>query len=144
MAATPPSPAVTAGRLATPAPREKFGLLRPFHADQARDLVQGSGDDLLASEVGQVLGSAGEFPWRPGLNSLLDRVRNIANRQALSEFARAYVSQILSRYVPEVVAVSVSAERSGRMLTLTVTCSRVSDVDKTPARTFDVAVTLPA
>jgi hypothetical protein len=143
--ATPPSPATTAARLAPVLPQTLFGLLRPFGTDQARDLAQGSGDDLLESRVGQVIGSAGEFPWRPGLTSRLDRARNIANGPALSEFCRVWVSQALATFVPEVVVQSATATRdvSGRTLNLTVTCSRVSDLSTTPPKTFTASAALP-
>jgi hypothetical protein len=147
--ATPSSPtattaqqAATALRLTPALPQAKFGLLRPLVQDQARDFAQASGDALLASRVGQVIGSAGEFPWRPDLNANLDRVRNVADNYALQEFARAYISQALQAFLPSVVAVAVSAAKTNRTLLLTVTCTRLVDLNRVPAKTFTSTVSL--
>lgn len=141
--AAPPDPVATAQRLAPALPGNKFGLLRPFGTDRARDLTRGSGDALLASRVGQVVGSGGEFPWRPHLTANLDRVRNVMNDAALAEFARVYVGQALTAYVPQVLAVRVTPTRTLRFLQLAVTCTRVADADLKPPRTFSVAAALP-
>lgn len=140
MAATP---AQTAQRLAPALPQNKFGLLRPFGVDGARDLARGTGDALLKSLAGQVAGTSGEFPWRPEFTSNLDRVRNIKNTEALGEFARTYISQAYATYLPQVLAVRVVADRTARNLELTTTCMRASDVNKQPPKTFTTTAVLP-
>ncbi len=137
----PPTPAsVAAARLAPARPQDKFGFLRPFRTDAARDVARASGDALLASRAGQVVGSCGELPWRPRLNANLDWVRHIKNDDALAEFARAYVGQALADHLPEVVAVRVQPTRTDRLLQLVVTCSRAADVEG--SSTFDVRASL--
>lgn len=143
MPVTPPDPSVTAARLAPALPQKKFGFLRPFSRDQARDVATATGDTLLQSRVEQVIGSNGEWPWRPNLTANLDRVRNIKEGPALDEFARAYVGQALSTFVPEVIASSVSATRTDRRLVLVVTCTRLADINARPPKTFTARASLP-
>ena len=135
--------AVVAAQLTPTQPQNKYGLLRPFRHDGARDFTTGSGDDLLKSRVGQVLGSDGTFPWRPELTSYLDRVRNIKQGPALDAFCLQYVSQALTSFLPQVSAVNVSATRVARTLTLVVTCSRVAGSTSGSNQSFDVNVSLP-
>jgi phage baseplate assembly protein W len=94
------------------------GLLIPFRRDLKRDFATGTGRELLASKVRQVLmtegpspRSHGELPWRTSFGSSLHLLRHQRNDEVLAELARVYVRDALQRWVPEVELVEVVATR---------------------------------
>ena len=95
-----------------------FGLLRPFRRDLKSDFASASGESLLRSAVGQVLGTMaqsdvthGELPWRTEFGSRLHLLRHRKNDAVLQELARAYVVEALKRWEPRISVTSVSATK---------------------------------
>lgn len=85
------------------------GLLRPFRRDQKRDFASGTGAELVAAQLGQVLGTiassevtGGELPWRTEFGSLLHLLRLSNADPALVEEARAFVALAIQRWLPRV------------------------------------------
>ena len=85
------------------------GLLRPFRRDEKADFANASGEDLVRSAVGQVLGTRsssaqaiGELPWRPEFGSLLYTLRHSNNNDALEQIAQSYVIDALRKWEPRV------------------------------------------
>lgn len=134
-----PSPAPSSGAAAplvtTPALGRKRGVLRPFRRDARIDFASATGDALLESKVGQVLGSDGEMPWRPEFRSNIDRLRHMKNSIALGEFARVYVGDALAKHLPSVRLLDVVAMRDERRVTLRVTFTRAEDAASEPITT---------
>ncbi len=102
-------------------------LLTPFRRDGKRDLAHGSGKDLIASKVRQVLGtegatpySSGELLWRTSFGATVDRLRHQNNNAVLVELAKVYVREALERWVPEVELADVEAEHKDATLFLRV------------------------
>jgi len=100
-------------------------LLIPFRRDLKRDLASGTDDDLLRSQVSQVLAtegatprSSGELPWRTRFGSALHLLRHQRNDEALAELARVYVRDALRAWLPAVVVEKVEVVRDGASLTL--------------------------
>ncbi|ATB46307.1 MULTISPECIES: GPW/gp25 family protein [Myxococcaceae] len=84
-------------------------LLIPFRRDKKRDFAVGSGAELLASKVRQVLltegatpHSTGELPWRTSFGAGLSRLRHQRNDTVLAELARVYIRDALARWLPGV------------------------------------------
>ena len=103
------------------------GLLIPLRLDKKRDLASGSGRELLASKVRQVLltegatpRSSGELPWRTNFGAGLGLLRHQRNDAALAEMARVYVRDALRRWVPSADLVAVEVSQDGPSLTLRV------------------------
>ena len=103
------------------------GILIPPRMDRKRDLASGSGAELLASKVRQVLltdgttpRSSGELPWRTNFGSGLGLLRHQQNDEALAELARVHVRDALRRWVPSAELVSVGVSQDGPSLTLRV------------------------
>ena len=98
--------------------QEPFGLLRPFRRDQKADFAAASGEQLIRSAVGQILGTIGasdatpgELPWRTEFGSLLHRLRHQKNDSVLQELGRVYVVDALKRWEPRVVVTAVTIAR---------------------------------
>jgi phage baseplate assembly protein W len=94
------------------------GLVRPFRRDGASDFANTSTAELLASNLGQILGTVcsndltgGELPWRTEFGSLLHILRLRNNDAALAEEARAYVVDALERWEPRIELVAVAVEQ---------------------------------
>lgn len=104
----------------TVAPSQRRGLLRPFSRDQKQGFATDSGVPLVEGRVGAIVAAAGEVPWKPGLDSGLDKLRNVRANGSLTGFAQVYVSSALTKYEPALVNVSVSASRADRAVTLRV------------------------
>ena len=97
-------------------------LIRPLRRELKIDWVSGTGARLIASAVGQVLGTrcdtettTGELPWRTEFGSQLYRLRNKNNSIALVELARRYVVQSLERWVPWVRVTNVRISRQSSL-----------------------------
>lgn len=106
-------------------------LLIPFTRDLKQDLASGTDDDLLRSQVTQVLAtegatprSSGELPWRTRFGSALHLLRHQRNDEALAELARVYVRDALRAWLPAVVVEKVEVVRDGASLTLRVRVRR--------------------
>jgi len=91
------------------------GLIRPFQRDGRSDFAAATGEQLIRSAIGQILGTVGasdttpgELPWRTEFGSLLHRLRHQRNDAVLQELARVYAVDALKRWVPRVVAHSVN------------------------------------
>jgi len=102
-------------------------LLVPFRRDRKRDFAVGTGAELLASKVRQVLltegttpHSTGELPWRTSFGAGLSRLRHQRNDTVLAELARVYVRDALARWLPGVQLVQVRVEQAGPLFTLHV------------------------
>ena len=100
--------------------RAPQNLLVPFRRDRKRDFAVGSGAELLASKVRQVLltegatpHSTGELPWRTSFGSGLSRLRHQRNDSVLAELARVYVRDALARWLPDVQLVRLEIEQKG-------------------------------
>ncbi|CAM4283877.1 GPW/gp25 family protein [Corallococcus exiguus] len=110
-------------------------LLVPFGRDKKRDFASGTGAELLASKVRQVLltegatpHSTGELPWRTSFGAGLSRLRHQRNDKVLAELARVYVRDALARWLPGVQFVQVRVKQEAVTLTLRV---RVREGDTT-------------
>ncbi|ADO70410.1 GPW/gp25 family protein [Stigmatella aurantiaca] len=107
--------------------RAPQNLLVPFRRDRKRDFAAGTGAELLASKVRQVLltegatpHSTGELPWRTNFGAGISRLRHQSNTTVLAELARVYVRDTLARWLPGVQLVQVRVEQDAAMLTLHV------------------------
>lgn len=107
--------------------RAPQNLLVPFRRDRKRDFAAGTGAELLASKVRQVLltegatpHSTGELPWRTNFGAGLSRLRHQRNDTVLAELARVYVRDALARWLPGVQLVQVRVEQAGPLFTLHV------------------------
>ncbi|RUO91488.1 hypothetical protein D7Y11_19650 [Corallococcus sp. AB018] len=110
-------------------------LLIPFRRDRKRDFAAGTGAELLASKVRQVLLtegatplSTGELPWRTSFGAGLSRLRHQRNDTVLAELARVYVRDALARWLPGVQLELLRVEQAAATLTLRV---RVREGDTT-------------
>lgn len=139
---TPSAAEPTAGALGrTVRPVIRRGLLRPFMRDGKSDLANGTGDDLLESKIGQILGADGELPWRTDFNGNLDRLRHLNNGPALTEFARVYVTDGLARWLPSVRVLTVEATRLDTETSLVIFFERATtNVTQQPQK---ASVTIP-
>ncbi len=100
-------------------------LLIPFRRDKKRDFAFGTGSDLLASKVRQVLltlgataVTSGALPWRTSFGSGLERLRHQRNDSVLRELATVYVRDALARWLPTVELVRLEAKHDGPKLAL--------------------------
>jgi uncharacterized protein len=117
-------------------------LLVAFRRDKKRDFASGTGAELLASKVRQVLltegatpHSTGELPWRSSFGAGLSRLRHQRNDTVLAALARVYIRDALAHWLPGVQFVQVRVEQDAAVLTLRV---RVGEGDTTAD--FDVSI----
>ena len=103
------------------------GLLTPFRRDRKRDFANGEGEDLVASQIEQVLStegssqrSTGELPWRTSFGTPLEALRHQRNDTALQELARVYIRDALARWVPAATLIGVDIQRDESGLCLRV------------------------
>jgi phage baseplate assembly protein W len=94
------------------------GLLRPFRRDRKADFAVGSGEALIRSAVGQILGTVaaseftpGELPWNTTFGSHLHILRHQRNDALLQELARIHVVDALKRWEPRIRISSVQINR---------------------------------
>ena len=94
------------------------GIIRPLRRDQKVDFANATGARLVASCVGQVLGTAcdsehasGELPWRTEFGSKLYLLRQRLNSNALVEQARRFVADAIRRWEPRVRITQVHISR---------------------------------
>lgn len=94
------------------------GIVRPLRRDQKIDFANETGAALIASAVGQILGTQsdsettqGELPWRTEFGSLLHLLRHRLNSHALVEVARKFVVDPLRRWEPRVRVTRVNINR---------------------------------
>ena len=94
-----------------------FGPVRPWRRDQKLDWASAKGQKLVASAVGQVLGTRassdytqGEVPWRTEFGSLLYLLRHRNNTPTTRELARVYASQALARWEPRLRVTGVAVK----------------------------------
>lgn len=110
---TLPSPAepgtTTAARLPSIPDALGFGPVRPWRRDQKVDWATAKGSKLVASAVGQILGTRaasnftqGELAWRDEFGSLLYLLRHRNNDATTRELARVYVADALARWEPRI------------------------------------------
>jgi phage baseplate assembly protein W len=97
---------------------ELRGVLRPFRRDRKADFAAGSGEALIRSAVGQILGTMaaseftpGELPWRTEFGSGLHLLRHQKNDVLLQELARVHVVDALKRWEPRIRVTSVQITR---------------------------------
>ncbi|NOK04696.1 MULTISPECIES: GPW/gp25 family protein [Myxococcus] len=107
--------------------RAPQNLLIPFRRDRKRDFAVGTGPELLASKVRQVLltegatpHSTGELPWRTSFGAGLSRLRHQRNNTVLTELARVYVRDALARWLPGVQLVQIEVEQNTAEIALRV------------------------
>lgn len=87
------------------------GILRPFRRTPRNDFANGGGQALLASNVGQVLGTEqGELRWDPLFGVRLQTMRQRLNTEASQELARVSIQSALNRYEPRVAVSDVLVE----------------------------------
>ncbi|NTX51833.1 hypothetical protein [Myxococcus sp. CA039A] len=117
--------------------REPQNLLVPFRRDKKRDFASGTGAELLAAKVRQVLlteGAAphsyGELPWRTSFGAGLARLRHQRNDAVLAELARVYVRDALARWLPGVQLMQTRVEQTSTSLRIHL---RVHEHDTTTA-----------
>jgi phage baseplate assembly protein W len=95
------------------------GIVRPFRRDLKRDFANGTGVELVASEIAQALGtvaqnelSSGELPWRTEFGCILHLLRLQNLTPVLAAKAQAFVARALRQWVPRVRITSIRVERS--------------------------------
>lgn len=106
------------------------GLLRPFRRDEKAGFAQGAGDALVEQRLGAVCAANGELPWKPELDSGVDKLRNQSHTQMREQFAQVYLSEAISKNEPGVTDVVVRAggTGTGTSIDLTVTAVRAERV----------------
>lgn len=128
------------------------GLLR-FLRDQKNDFASGSGAELIAARVGQVLGTkrttpngTGEIPWRPEFGSALQELRHQNNDDVLADLAVVYVGEALRRWESRARVASVTPRRTpdGSGLVLDVKFDVVDARGRALARGLSVAANVGA
>lgn len=104
---------------------ERRGLLAPFRRDGKRDFASGTGLDLLASKVEQVLGTEGataktrgELPWRTSFGAGVHLLRHERNDVVLGELARVRIRDALRRWVPSAEVTKLAVVRDGNQLVI--------------------------
>jgi phage baseplate assembly protein W len=127
------------------------GLLRPFRRDEKNDFASGSGADLVAACVGQVLGTrasgpsgVGELPWRPEFGSAdLNALRHAQNDDALADLGVVYVGEALRRWEPRARVTRVTPRRpTPETLVLDVRFDVVDRSGRVLARGLSVTATV--
>lgn len=109
------------------------GLIRPFQRDEKNDFANTSGEPLVRSCIGQILGTRcgsdttqGELPWRSEFGSLLYMLRHLRNDLATVELAKVHVADALRRWEPRaklkevLVTRDVSSGTNENVLTIRV------------------------
>lgn len=78
------------------------GLVRPFRRTERGDFATASGEPLVGSCVGQVLGTEeNSLPWRPEFGSRLYLLRHAPiDVDVTPELARVYAEEALRRWEP--------------------------------------------
>ncbi len=101
--------------------------MAPLRRDQKRDFASGTGAELLASKVEEVLAtegetprSSGELPWRTRFGSGLHLLRHKLPGPAFRELARVYVRDALARWVPEAELTGFEVVEDGDVVTMRV------------------------
>jgi phage baseplate assembly protein W len=93
-----------------------MGLLRPFQRDQKNDFAQGSGNDLLKSRIGQILGTEeGELAYDSAFGSKLHLLRHRGatfDQETTDELARFYVVDAVRRYERRARITKVAVRRT--------------------------------
>ena len=128
------------------------GLIRPFRRDEKNDFASASGETLLQSCIGQVLGTKaagegaqGELPWRPSFGSKLHLLRHRKGFYT-RDLARVYATESLRRWEPRVQVVSAETSYSEQTRTTTAKVTFVPAAESTAsnrvldASTIDVPV----
>jgi hypothetical protein len=94
-----------------------FGPVRPWRRDIKHDWATAGGQKLIASCVGQVLGTrcdcdyaGGEVRWRTEFGSLLYLIRHRNNDPTTRELARVYVAEAIGRWEPRVRVTGVEVK----------------------------------
>jgi phage baseplate assembly protein W len=111
--------AVAASLIANEPVAVRRGILTPLRRESG-DFANGSEAALVASMVGQVLGtrcadglgSRGEIPWAPTFGSLIYKLRHQNVTPVLRYQARAYVVNALARWVRQVRVTDVQVDNS--------------------------------
>jgi phage baseplate assembly protein W len=118
------------------------GLVRPI--TRGRDFTNGSGNESISSNVGQVLGTIpGTLPWRPEFGCRVHQLRHRANTPALRELARLYVEQAVTKWEPhaQVTRVELLPRKSASDNLLNVRAVYRSTLHRdSPSAAFDIAV----
>lgn len=111
------------------------GLLRPFRRDGKQDFASGTGVELIAAHVGQILGTiasgettGGELPWRTEFGSLLHLLRLSNASPAVVEKARTFIVSALRRWEPRVRVTAVKAEQTEGRVILRIRWRLATDV----------------
>jgi len=85
-----------------------YGIIRPFQRDKKNDFASAGGRRLVASAIGQILGteaqsevSRGELPWRTTFGSKVHILRH-RKGPAQVELLRAYTQESIRRWEPRV------------------------------------------
>jgi len=93
------------------------GLLRPFQRNQQHGFARG---DALSGRIEAIAASDGELPWKPQLDSKVNRLRNQRATPMLSQFAGAYIGGALRVFEPGVQVTGVRAERAGESIDIEI------------------------
>lgn len=103
------------------------GILTPFRRDKKNDFASGDGDELLKSQVIQVImiegdtpKSSGELPWRTELGSAIHLARYHQNDAVITELARVFVRDALKKWLPEVTVTGLDVRQESAALFLNV------------------------
>ena len=88
-----------------------IGIVRPFARTPQGDFASDGGQALLASNVGQILGTIpGELRWAPSFGTNLANLRQRLNTGALGDLARVSVESSIRRWEPRVNLTDVTVD----------------------------------
>ncbi len=142
--ATPPAPGLVSSGVGVVVPRQaRRGLLRPFQDDGSGRLATATGDALLESQLGQLLGNRRGPAWNRALVADLDPLRNLRNTQALADFAAIRIRDAIRRWLPRLVLRSVAPSQPDRVtVNLLVTCQRIEELGVKPPRLIQATTSI--
>jgi uncharacterized protein len=102
-------------------------ILTPFRRDKKNDFASGTGDQLLKSQVIQVLTiegdtpkSSGELPWRTSQGSVIHLALHHNNDAVIAELVRVHARDALKKWLPNVTVTALDVRQEPAVLFLKV------------------------
>ncbi len=129
------------------------GIVRPFRRDEKNDFATANGLALVASCVGQALGTRGdsalgpgELPWRTEFGGRFHQLRHRNQSEALDDLARVMAQEALERWEPRARAVKATIEKSlnPRLLVIRVRFDLIDRGGSVIAAGLETSIQLPS
>lgn len=108
-----------------PIPQEQKGITTPFRRDGSNDFANGTGLEVIKSDVLQLISIigpnsnfAGEMPWDMERGSRLIELKHRSGTQAMAQATAAYmVSGVIGKFDKRVsvLATKIEAKNDGKM-----------------------------